>query len=74
MGSYSRSTFNGFFCNVVAYKDLLTVLKNIILHYKWDPSTAREMNIDDFDDEGLFFWHTPLEKMDKDYKNMMKKK
>lgn len=74
MGSYACSIANGFFCSVVSYRDLLTVFQNVILHYKWNLKEARKMHVDDFDDRGLFFWHIPLEKMDKEYKKMLNKK
>ena len=74
MGSYARPVIDGFFCSVVSYEGLLTVFQNVILHYKWNPSEAREMHVDDFDDEGLLFWHIPIEKLDKEYKKMLNKK
>ena len=74
MGSYARPIIDGFFCSVVSYQNLLNVFQNIILHYKWNLSEARKLTVDDFDDTGLFFWHIPLEKMDKEYKKMLNKK
>ena len=32
------------------------------------------MHIDDFDDEGLLFWHETIEKLQKEYKKILDKK
>lgn len=74
MGFNPVTIVDRFFCHVTPYRDLLNAFQNVVLHYKWNLSEARKLTIDDFDDRGLFFWHSPLEKMDKEYKKMLSKK